>query len=247
MRTKAALLVGDLRGFSKLARRIPPETAVELLQEFFAASADIAVAHQANIERVVGDTFTILSEAGSARRDDSARAVRTALALQRSFLALRNRWLRADRLRGGQLGLAIGVATGQLVLAELDGVPGIHSVSFGEPLSRASRLCQGARVADVLIDEATYDTARRQLERDVVFESRELSGRDKGIVTAYRARLRRAGLRVVSQHLTTDPVCGRNIHPLSSTERRDYDGAVFHFCSASCARRFAGDPPSWID
>jgi class 3 adenylate cyclase len=239
-------LVGDLRGFSHLARRVDPEVAVGLLQAFYTTASDIAVAHRATIDRVVGDVFILLFQSTGARRDDGTRAIRTALGLQRAFLALRNCWEREGALRGGQLGLAMGVGSGQIILAELEGVPGVSSVPFGEPLSRATRLCQGARAADVLVDEETYAGARRTLERDVVFTSREVSQRGRDALTAYKAQLRKAGLRVVSRGSATDPVCGRDIALRPMHEWRDYGGATFHFCSPDCAERFSDDPANWL-
>lgn len=246
VRARATLIVGELRGFSTIAKRLEPETAVAVLQEFYGALADVSVAHAAAIERVVGDVFVVVVDATGPRRDDSVRGVRAALDLQRAFLALRNRWQREETLRGGCLGLALGVATGPLVLAELEGVPGVHTVPFGEPLSRANRLCQGARVADILIDEMTYATSRRALERDVSFTSCEVTARSREIVPAYRAQMQRAGLRVVSKHAEQDPVCGNELHPRAATPRQIYGESTFFFCSEECASRFADDPESWL-
>ena len=246
VRQRATVLVGELRGFTQLTRRVDADVSVRLLREFYRATADVAVAHRATIERVVGDNFVLLFEAGSARREDGTRAVRTGLALQRAFLAQRNLWDRDGALHGGQLGLTLGIGSGPMILAELDGVPGVHSVPFGEPLSRAARLCQAARAADVLIDEETFTACRRPLEREVVFTSREIASRSREVVTAYKAQLRKAGLRVVSQRVVTDPVCGGVLAPRRSTERREYGGAVFHFCSAECAERFADAPANWL-
>jgi class 3 adenylate cyclase/YHS domain-containing protein len=245
-RTRASILVGELRGFTHLARRVDPEVAVGLLQAFYTAASDVAVAHRATIDRVVGDMFILLFQSTGARRDDGARAIRTGLGLQRAFLALRNSWDREGALRGGQLGLAMGIGSGQLILAELQGVPGVNSVPFGEPLARANRLCQSARAADVLIDEETYAAARRSLEREVVFTSREVSRRGRDALTAYKAQLRRAGLRVVSRGAATDPVCGRDVILAPAHEWRDYGGATFHFCSIDCAERFTDDPANWL-
>ncbi len=247
VRSRATVVVGEFRGFARLTRRIEPEVAVQLLQEFYEAAVDVAVASRATIDRVVGDTFVVLFETGAGRREEGARAVRTGLALQRAFLALRNHWERDGLLHGGQLVLTIGIGTGPMVLAELDGIPGAHAVPFGEPLSRAARLSQGARAAEVWIDEETYTGCRRSLEREVVFTSREISVRGRDAVTAYKAQLRKAGLRMVSQRVVTDPVCGAGIAPRRATQRREYGGAVFHFCSAECAERFADDPPNWVE
>lgn len=245
-RTRASIVVGELRGFSYLARRIDPEVAVGLLQAFYRAVSDVAVAHRATIDRVAGDGFVLLFQSSGPRRDDGVRAVRTALALQRAFLALRNRWERDGALRGGQLCLATGIGSGLMLLAELEGVPGVNAISCGEPLTRAMRLCQHARASDVLVDEETYLGVRRALEKETVFTSRELSVRGRDALTAFKVQLRKAGLTVVGRTPATDPVCGQPVMPSRSSPSRTAAGERFHFCSVECAERFAAEPANWI-
>ncbi len=246
IRARATVLVGGLRGFSDLGRHLDAATTVDVLQEFLVAAADIAVAHRAAIESVDGERFVFLFESGGARRDDCVRAVRTGLAVQRAFLGLCNRWQREERLKGASLALTIGIGTGKLVVSQIENLPGVHTVSFGEPLTRANRLAQGARRAEVLVDEATYSGARRQLGREVVFSSRELPLRARDTLIAYGVRYQRAGLHIVEQRVVTDPVCGRSMASSAAVERRRYAGEVFSFCSSECAERFTGDPTSWL-
>ena len=44
----------------------------------------------------------------------------------------------------------------------------------------------------------------------------------------------------------TDPVCGMAVDPLTSPHRFELDGRSWHFCSAGCRAKFAGDPGRYL-
>ncbi len=248
VRARATLLVGELRGLSAFAKRVEPESSVALLQDFYSSLADIAVGYSAAVDRVVGDVFVVVFQTTGSRQDDSARAVHASIDLQRAYLGLRNRWQADDSVGDIPVILALGVATGPLILAQIDGVPGVHSIPFGEPLNRAQELCSRAGGADTLIDEMTYATAHRCLEDAVTFTSCEVAGggRDRDVVSGYRVQEQRAGLRVVSRRSETDPVCGSSVRCRAGTPTHTYGESTFFFCSPACAQRFAADPESWL-
>src|SRR5512146_2288057 len=41
---------------------------------------------------------------------------------------------------------------------------------------------------------------------------------------------------------TTDPVCGMDVDPASAAGHSEYEGTTYHFCGASCKRKFDADP-----
>jgi class 3 adenylate cyclase/YHS domain-containing protein len=241
-RVRAAVLIADLRGFTRLSSRLEPEAAVTLFEEYLTMLADIAVAHQASIEHIVGDGVVLLFRPAGSRRDDSVRAVRTGLALQRGFLASRNRWLRETRPLAGRLTLAVGIATGELIVTDLlGGAPNHLATPMGEPLSRASRLCARARGAEVLVDQATFSGAHVALDREATFGAQDIVLRNRVLLAAYRAQARRAGLHVVSRGISFDPVCGARVAPRQASMRRVRDGETYYFCSRTCADHWDRD------
>ncbi len=240
VRLRASVLFMDLRGFTRLAGRLEPELVVRLLGDFYALMTDVAVAQHAVIDCVIGDAMMLLYGVPVPRKDDGVRAVRTAVDMQRAFLALRNCWLSDGRAGAGQLGLGIAVATGELVLAKVKSPLWIDHMAVGEPVGRAVHLCAAARVADSLIDEATYGAVCSALEGEVVFTSREVAHKQGELIPAYRVQRRRGGLHVVPQRSTTDPVCGVLIDPRKAL-RRYSSGKTYYFCSQTCAERYLGD------
>src|SRR5262249_42640936 len=43
-----------------------------------------------------------------------------------------------------------------------------------------------------------------------------------------------------------DPVCGMTVDPHATPHRHAHRGHTYHFCSAGCRARFAGDPPKYL-
>ena len=241
IRVRASVVFADVRGFARLAARLEPDQVVRLLDDFFTVATDVAVGHRALIDKVIGDAIMLLYGVPVQGKDDSVRAVRTALDMQRAFLALRNRWLRDGRVAAGQLSLAVGVATGDVVVANVKSPLWTGYTAIGEPVNRAARLCAAARVADSLIDESTYSSVCTALDGEVLFTSREVTLRYREKLPAYRAQRRRAGLHAVPRSSVIDPVCHTKLNPQYALRRRG-SGRTHYFCSQSCARRFFDDP-----
>jgi len=196
-RLRACVVIASLRGFDQLSTHLEPRRVVALLQEFVGAMADVAVAHRAVIDAVLGDGVLLLYGVPSPRRDDPVRAVRAAAALQRASLALRNRWLSAGETRAGALGLAVGVAAGEVLIVDLRSGGGRNNTPVGEPVRRAERLCAMARDGETLVDEATFASAGARLDGELTFTPRPLATRGREPRSAYRAQARRAGLLIV--------------------------------------------------
>jgi class 3 adenylate cyclase len=202
------VLVTRLRAFEALGAHLEPRRVVALLQEFVGAVTDVAVAQRAVIDLVSGDTVRLLYGVPTPRRDDPVRAVRAAAALQRTVLALRNRWLSAGDHAAGTLALAVGVASGEVVWADLIGRGGHVGIPVGEPVSRAERLCAAAQGGETLVDEATCASAATRLDGDFVFTARSANRGRTDMRGVYRVQARRAGLRVVPRRVVGGRLSG---------------------------------------
>lgn len=193
---RLAVLQADLRGFARATNRLNGELVVGLLHDFFSVMTDLAVANRATIDKLSGNAFVLLFGLPQPGSDDSVRAVRAALEMQRAFLGLRNTWRRDARRRAAAAGLSVGVATGEVAIAAAERpAPSAYTAS-GAPVTRAAHLCRAARDAEVLIDVATHDAIGPHLDNDVTFGAVEVEG--KGAPqSAFRCQLQRPRLHLV--------------------------------------------------
>jgi YHS domain-containing protein len=42
--------------------------------------------------------------------------------------------------------------------------------------------------------------------------------------------------------MVKDPVCGMEVDPKTATEKSDYQGKTYYFCSAGCKKAFEKEP-----
>ncbi len=104
MREAAAMMV-DLRGFTRLAARLPPAEALALLGEYQARMVPVIRRHGGSIDKYLGDG--ILASFGATRPSDTHAA--DALAALLDIVAEARAW-RAEREARGEEGIDLGVA-----------------------------------------------------------------------------------------------------------------------------------------
>ncbi len=50
-----------------------------------------------------------------------------------------------------------------------------------------------------------------------------------------------------SATMAKDPVCGMDVDPATATNRTEYNGQTFYFCSRGCMLDFLDDPEKYLD
>jgi class 3 adenylate cyclase/YHS domain-containing protein len=236
-----SVLWAEFRGLTWVCSQIEVARLALLLQDLFSAMSDVAIANDAVVDRLTGDGAMLLYGVPRARRDDASRAVRTAVAMQEAFLCLRNRWIAEGCSCANQLGLRIGVGSGDLMIlgCEIGGLAG--RTVLGEVMSRAARLCAAAEPGNLLVDQRTYEQAARSCSGAIDFTSTDATVGRVEQLPAYRCAHHRSGLQLVPRRRYRDPVCGATVDPHNGVDRT-IDGEVHHFCSRGCAARYTEDP-----
>jgi adenylate cyclase len=246
VRLPVTVLFADLCNFTRLAAVLPAERVVALLDEFFDAMTAAAVAHEAMIDKLIGDAIMLVYGVPRGRGDETRRALRTAGAMQRSFIALLARW-RTTVPTPLRLGLAIGVANGEAVLANVGSRTRMDYTLIGRPVNLAARLAAAARGGETLVSAGVRDAAMRDAGAEVdVGRVRHLALKGfRGRVPAYRAVTRSVPAHV-SASTVTDPVCGMKLDRRASSHLV-YRGRRYHFCSTSCRATFRHNPRRYVD
>lgn len=142
------MLVCDLRGFTAMAERLPPDEVVEQVNAFHAAMLEVTRVHEGKLDKFLGDgalvVFGLDRESGrtSGRRDHGAHAaVSCARAMLRALSDL-NEERSARHLEPLEMG--IGIHTGRVVAGNI-GVPEVRLewTVIGDAVNTAARI-QGA-------------------------------------------------------------------------------------------------------
>jgi class 3 adenylate cyclase/tetratricopeptide (TPR) repeat protein len=152
-RKLATVLFADLVGSTARASGEDPERTRAVLERFYDAMAEEVTLAGGTIEKFAGDAVMAAFGAPAALEDHAERALHAALAMQR----------RLRELFGDELGLRVGVNTGDVVV----GRPreGSSFVS-GDAVNVAARLEQAASAGEILVGERTAAAVRGAFELD---------------------------------------------------------------------------------
>jgi class 3 adenylate cyclase len=150
-RKLVSILFADLVGSTAFASDEDPERVRALLDSFYDAMAEEAVAAGGTVEKFAGDAVLAAFGASTAQEDHAERALHAALAMRARF----------DALFGGRLGLRIGVNTGEVAVG-----PARVGGSFisGDAVNVAARLEQAAPPGEIFVSERTVAAVRDAFE-----------------------------------------------------------------------------------
>ncbi|MDP9266260.1 MAG: AAA family ATPase [Chloroflexota bacterium] len=156
-RRLVTVLFADFVGFTALAEELDPEDLQELVSGIFESLAEEAVRWDGTIEKFIGDAIFVIFGAPIAHEDDPQRALRTALAMQRSFS---EHAARARKERDIELGLRIAVHTGMVVAGKVRST--LEYGVMGDTVNIASRLQTAAAPGEIFVTQATFRLTNRE-------------------------------------------------------------------------------------
>lgn len=151
----------DIRGSSKIAELLAPHQLVDLLNEHFTAMTGIVFAFQGTLDKFIGDELMAVFGAPFALPDAAARAVRTAMAIQR-----KNAELNVQREREGRVPfeVGIGIETGEVIAGYVGSPQRIEFTVVGDRVNTAKRFCDMAGPGCVVVGEETFQEIRDLVE-----------------------------------------------------------------------------------
>src|SRR5262249_43997042 len=115
-RRRVTIVFTDLRGFTALAERIPPEEVITLLNAYFEVIIDVCLSYEGTINEIFGVGLPAPSGAPKPMADHAATAVACAIAMQNAM-----REVNAANAREGrpELNMGIGVHTTDVIFGNI--------------------------------------------------------------------------------------------------------------------------------
>lgn len=158
-RRKITVLFSDIRQFTFLSEKLPPEMVVSLLNEYFETMIDIIFAHKGTLDKFLGDGMMV--EFGAPLEDGAQElhALHAAVEMQQKVKMLCEKW-KAEGKPLIQMG--IGIHTGYAVVGNIGSEKRMEYTAIGDTVNVASRLEQATKTlgVDILISEPTYSAVK---------------------------------------------------------------------------------------
>jgi class 3 adenylate cyclase/tetratricopeptide (TPR) repeat protein len=158
-RRVVTILFADLAGSTALGEQLDPEDVRDLQGNLFELVNREVERFGGTTEKFVGDAVLAVFGIPRAHEDDPERAVRAGLAAQERFRTFAGSV--RDRF-GGDVGLRIGVNTGEVVAGREAAARGELMVS-GDAVNVAARLQQAAEPGQVVVGERTHGATSRSI------------------------------------------------------------------------------------
>lgn len=155
-RRKVTILISDLRGFSAISERLPPEQVVTILNLYLGVMSDTITHYNGTINEFIGDGIFVMFGAPVYREDDSERAVACAIAMQ-SDMAEVNRQNQEQGLPTIEMG--IGINTGEVVVGNIGSQRRAKYTVIGNHVNLAARIESYTVGGQILISEGTFHDA----------------------------------------------------------------------------------------
>jgi len=167
-----------VRGFTRLAETLPPETVAALLSEYFAAMVDLVFEHGGTLDKFSGDALLAVWGAPFAVPDGADRALAAARAMQAKCAVLHERWTGSG---GPGLAIGIGLHYGDAFTGMIGGPRRLDHTVIGDVINVAARLCDAAQAAEIVLSDAVWRRLSVTSPPDVG-EDLRLRGREEPVL-----------------------------------------------------------------
>jgi adenylate cyclase len=136
-RGEITALFVDIRGFTSMSERLPPEAVVRVLNEYFDAMVEVLDGYRGTLDKFIGDGMMVLFNAPLPQPDHARLAVETGLAMLERLQELRGGWEERGLPR---LDIGVGICTGVAVVGNVGSRRRHQYTAIGDPVNTASRL-----------------------------------------------------------------------------------------------------------
>lgn len=164
---KITVLFSDIRNFTQISEKLPPETVVGFLNEYFEKMIEIVFKYHGTLDKFIGDGMMV--EFGVPLDDtlQEVNAVLAAIEMQKTIQNLREKWKGCEY---ENIAVGIGIHTGEAIVGNIGSSKRMEYTAIGDTVNVASRLefLTKEMGKEIIVSEQTYQVA--QTIQDLKFE-----------------------------------------------------------------------------
>jgi len=151
---ECTILMSDIRQFSSICERLPPDDVMKMLNHYLGVMSEIIMGHQGTIDEFIGDAILAIFGAPTSRADDADRAVQCALDMQQAM----NDINRDNREAGlPEISMGIGVNTGAVIAGNIGSEKRSKYGVVGHHVNLTARIESQTGGGEVIISASTLE------------------------------------------------------------------------------------------
>ncbi|MEW8507431.1 MAG: adenylate/guanylate cyclase domain-containing protein [Candidatus Thiodiazotropha sp.] len=158
---QVTILLSDLRGFTTIAERYPPDIIINILNYYFSRMCEIIFRFGGSIDKFMGDSIMALFGLTEQKDDDLERAIACAVEMQRAMLEINT-----ENSKHGypRLFMGIGINSGDVVAGHLGSELHHEYTVIGDEVNLASRIEAYSLRGQILLSEHSRELASAYIE-----------------------------------------------------------------------------------
>jgi adenylate cyclase len=139
VRVVGTCMFADLRGSTRFAESLPPETVVDVINRYLSELTEAIHGHGGTLISYLGDGFMAVFGAPIEQEDHADRALGAAREILGERLPRFNEWLRGQGYADGFV-IGIGINTGPFMAGNVGSEQRLEYTAMGDTINTASRL-----------------------------------------------------------------------------------------------------------
>ena len=159
----ATIMFADLRGYTSLSQSQSPDAVSGLLDAFYDECASAIWEHEGLLNKTIGDAVMAVFNFPLKREQHARNAVLAARDIQKNWREVRATLAQAHGLNASELGIGIGIHTGDLSFGEF-GRSHRDLTAIGTVVNTASGAQSVAEADQILVTKAVFDRAQPDLK-----------------------------------------------------------------------------------
>lgn len=176
-RQEITVLFADIRGFTRFSEHMDPEKLVDTLNEYLSMAATSILMYEGTLDKFVGDAVMGIFNAPLDQTDHVMRAVRAAMAMQRSINDYHTK-IGQDRM----LSFGIGLHMGEAIVGNVGMSDRMDYTAIGDTVNLAKRIQENTPANKILISEPVYRAVNGSIKA-VFFREMKVKNREQPVKT----------------------------------------------------------------
>ena len=155
---EVTILFSDIRGFTSMSEKMSPENVVSTLNEYFSDMIDIVFKYNGTLDKIIGDELMIVYGAPISAKDDTQRAVATAVEMQKQIICLNKE---RKKRKDVPISAGIGINRGIVVSGNIGSRDMMDYTVIGDTVNLGARLCSAAGPGEILVSTAVWKKTQK--------------------------------------------------------------------------------------
>lgn len=158
-RKMVTVLFSDIRSFTTLSEKMPPEQVVSILNEYFEKMIEAIFKFNGTLDKFIGDGMMVEFGAPLEDNEQNKHAIQAALLMHEELRKLNEKWKNEGK---PELDIGIGVHTGLAIVGNIGSEKRMEYTAIGDTVNIASRLEQSTKKHEkgIIVSQPVYDSTK---------------------------------------------------------------------------------------